>query len=278
MDTVTFGALFLGTFLIIPQRIRNALSCAKSKSNRKKCVFFCFDASPGLLARLITNLLFTCLWWGWDVALSRAVLFIAKLASIAADWILLNPFFWHWREHRTVLTPVWEQRVRFYWHHSPAEDWRVTNLSLERTTGFWRPLWPHQSTTDNRRTFALMSVDCGSTFNWWEGRMCVTIFVFLAKTGTTPESMAAALSAAALHNSKMYLSWPLTSLLILLMLLQNVIVNLWWKRLNKLNPEFLLLFCITDLFCKRPKVWWKEMAMFMWSLHCFCFYVPFLGL
>lgn len=124
--------------------------------------FFCFDASPGLLPWFITNLLFTWLWWGWDVALSRAVLFIAKLASIPADWILLNPFFWHWREHRTVLTPVWEQRVRFYWHHSPAEDWRVTNLSLERTTGFWRPLWPQQSATDNRRTFALMSVDNGS--------------------------------------------------------------------------------------------------------------------
>lgn len=170
----------------------------RARSNIKKCVFFCFDASPGLLPQFFTNLLFTWLWWGWDVALSRAVLFIAKLAPIPADWILLNPFFWHWREHRTVLTPVWEQRVRFYWHHSPAEDWRVTNLSLERTTGFWRPLWPHQSTTDNRRTFALMSVDDGSSFNWWEGRMCVTIFEFLATTGSTPESVAAALSAAAL--------------------------------------------------------------------------------
>lgn len=106
--------------------------------------------------------------------------------------------FLAWREHRTVLTPVWEQCVRFYWHHSPAEDWKVTNLSLERTAGFWRLLWPHQSTTDNRRTFALMSVGDGSSFNWWEGRMCVTIFVCLAKTEVTPESTVAGLSAAAL--------------------------------------------------------------------------------
>lgn len=34
----------------------------RALSNIKKCVFFCFDASSGLLPRFITNLLFTWLW------------------------------------------------------------------------------------------------------------------------------------------------------------------------------------------------------------------------
>lgn len=128
-----------------------------------------------------------------------------------------------------------------------------------------------------------MSVEDGSSFNWWERRMCFIIFMFLTKTGTmTLKSVPAARQPLYLQlnlsHSKTYLSLPLTFLLILLTLLQNVIVNLWWKRLSKLNSRVFITFCITDLFCKRPKVWWKEMARFMWSLHCFCFYVPFFGL
>lgn len=114
------------------------------------------------------------------------------------------------------------------------------------------------STADNRRIFALMSVEVGSSSNWWERRMCFTIFVFLAKMGTmslisVPTVRQPFYLQLNLCNYKMWFSLPLTSLLLLLMLLQNVTVNSWWKRMSKLNPEFFLLFVLQTYFVRDQR-------------------------
>lgn len=60
----------------------------------------------------------------------------------------------------------------------------------------------------------------------------------------------------------------LTSLLLLLMLLQNVTVNLWWKRMSKLNPEFFLLFVLQTYFVRDQRSGGKK-----WQGSCEVFVV-----
>lgn len=61
-------------------------------------------------------------------------------------------------------------------------SWRLESDKLVTGEDNWL-LKATLAPPNNRRTFALIPVDNGSSFNWWEGRMCVPIFVFLAKIG-----------------------------------------------------------------------------------------------
>lgn len=182
MDTVTFGALFLGTFLLLPP-----------EDQKYKCPFLCEE--QGLISRsAYCSVLAWCFSWALiEVHYKPSIYFVAvRLRSYTEQsgavycQVGFNSYisnsaeslFLEWREDTRVVTAC---QVLL----TSQPSWRLESDKpfTREDDFFWRPLRPHQSATGNR-TFALMSVEDGSSFNWWERRMCFTIFVFLAKTGT----------------------------------------------------------------------------------------------
>lgn len=132
-------------------------------------------------------------------------------------------------------------------------SWRqeCQTFTREGDVFFLRPLWPHQRTTDNRRTFALMSVDVGSSCNSREKNLLPSLY-FLHKLGQChwrPCLLLGNLSAAEMLSFQGVIIFAFY-LPPNLMLLQNVTMNLWWKRLSKLNPELLLLFVLPTNFVR----------------------------
>lgn len=170
--------------LLPPIENQIQMSCPKKRtsSNIKKWIFSWF-----------VLVLFLGSYWSslQTVYLPRCgegkILHWTEWSCLLPSWlqvlyrILLNPFFWHEGRMRLNARVVTACQVLL----TSQPSWRLESDKPSTREGdlFFEGLGGLISTTDNRRIFALMSVEVGSSCNWWERRMCFTIFVFLAKMG-----------------------------------------------------------------------------------------------